>query len=133
MTWPSSDVVTTAMDSGSDTPPRAEILSWAQKFNEVRNHPSTYMQGLLESADAAAARTTLDVPSRTGGNASGNWSINSANVTGTVAIANGGTGQTTAAAAFGALKQAASTTDTGVVELATDAEAQAGTDTTRWG
>lgn len=54
-----------------------------------------------------------------------------ANVTGTVAIANGGTGQTTAAAAFNALKQAATEAATGVVELATTAEAKSGTDTTR--
>lgn len=53
------------------------------------------------------------------------------NVTGTVAIANGGTGQTTAAAAFGALKQDATTSATGVVELATGAEAAAGTDAIR--
>lgn len=56
---------------------------------------------------------------------------NAANVTGTVAIANGGTGQTTASAAFGALKQAATDTATGVVELATAAEVATGTDTTR--
>lgn len=49
----------------------------------------------------------------------------------TLPIANGGTGQTTAAAAFNAIKQAASDTATGVVELATTAEAAAGTDTTR--
>lgn len=54
-----------------------------------------------------------------------------ATLSGTVAIANGGTGQTTAAAAFTALKQAASTTATGVVELATDGETDTGTDTTR--
>lgn len=52
-------------------------------------------------------------------------------VSGTVAIANGGTGQTTAAAAFGAIKQAATDTATGVVELATSAEVITGTDTTR--
>lgn len=52
-------------------------------------------------------------------------------VSGTVAIANGGTGQTTAAAAFNALKQDATDAVTGVVELATTAEAQAGTDATR--
>jgi hypothetical protein len=46
-------------------------------------------------------------------------------------VANGGTGQTSAAAAFGAIKQAASDTATGVVELATDAESIAGTDTAR--
>lgn len=43
-------------------------------------------------------------------------------VVGLLAIANGGTGASTAANAFAALKQAASTTATGVVELATDAE-----------
>ncbi len=50
-------------------------------------------------------------------------------VVGVVPIANGGTGQTTASAAFNALKQAASETDTGVVELATTSEAQAGSST----
>lgn len=48
-----------------------------------------------------------------------------------IAIGSGGTGQTTAAAAFNALKQDATDAVTGVVELATTAEAQAGTDTTR--
>lgn len=76
MTWPSSDVNTTGMDAGTDTPPRAEFLSWAQKFNQLRNHVSAFMQSLLTSADAAAARTTLDVPSRGGGNATGTWGIN---------------------------------------------------------
>lgn len=52
-------------------------------------------------------------------------------ITGTLPLANGGTGETSAAAAFGALKQAASTTATGVVELATTAEIDAGTDTAR--
>lgn len=90
---------------------------------------------------AAAARTNLglvigtDVPSPTGTGASGSWSINitgsAANVTGTVAIANGGTGATTAFSAFSSIKQAATETATGVVELATTAEAAAGTDTVR--
>lgn len=44
-----------------------------------------------------------------------------------VSIANGGTGASTAATAFAALKQAATTTATGVVELATTAETIAGT------
>jgi hypothetical protein len=47
-----------------------------------------------------------------------------------VAIAQGGTGQTTASAAFDALKQAATTSSTGVVKLATNTEATTGTDTT---
>ena len=48
-----------------------------------------------------------------------------------LAIADGGTGASTAADAFTNLKQAATDTATGVVELATVAEVQTGTDTTR--
>lgn len=48
-----------------------------------------------------------------------------------VAIADGGTGASDAATAFTNLKQAASTTATGVVELATKAEVEAATDTAR--
>lgn len=59
MTWPSGDEPTTALDSGTDTPPRAVFLSLVQKFNLLRAHVSTYMQGVLTSADAAAARVAL--------------------------------------------------------------------------
>lgn len=62
---------------------------------------------------------------------SGSVTGTASNVTGTVAISNGGTGQVTAEAAFNALKQPASETATGVMELATSAEVQAGTDTVR--
>lgn len=48
-----------------------------------------------------------------------------------VAIADGGTGASTAATAFTALKQAASDTDTGVIEIATQAEMETGTDVVR--
>ena len=48
-----------------------------------------------------------------------------------IAIAHGGTGASTASAAFDNLKQAATTTATGVVELATTTEASTGTDTSR--
>ena len=62
---------------------------------------------LSDVASTAAARTNLNVPTRTGGDASGTWSIditgNSGNITGTVAIANGGTGATTASTARTAL------------------------------
>lgn len=54
-----------------------------------------------------------------------------ADVTGALPIANGGTGATTAANAFTAIKQAATASTTGVVELATNAEVATGTDTTR--
>lgn len=50
---------------------------------------------------------------------------------GTLEIARGGTGETTDSAAFGALKQSATASATGVVELATTAEAKTGTDTSR--
>jgi hypothetical protein len=49
----------------------------------------------------------------------------------TIAIDGGGTGGTTALAAFDNLKQAATDSYTGVVELATTTEASTGTDTTR--
>lgn len=48
-----------------------------------------------------------------------------------VAIADGGTGASTASTAFDNLKQAATASDTGVVELATAAEVATGTDTAR--
>lgn len=63
-------------------------------------------------------------------NLTGNVSGTAANVTGTVDIANGGTGQTTAANAFGALKQTATTSATGVLEISTDNEAQSGSGST---
>lgn len=53
-------------------------------------------------------------------------------LSGTLGIAKGGTGSTSAADAFTALKQAASETATGVVEQATTAECEAGTDTSRY-
>lgn len=51
--------------------------------------------------------------------------------TGDVVAANNGSDFVSAATTFANLKQAASTTATGVVELATDAETQTGTDTAR--
>lgn len=48
-----------------------------------------------------------------------------------VPITDGGTGASTAAGAFANLKQAASDTDTGVVELAIQSEMEAGADTAR--
>jgi hypothetical protein len=64
MTWPSSDVSTTAMDGGTDTPPRAEFKSWADKFNEMRNHVSTLAQTILNRNTAALMRADLGVAPR---------------------------------------------------------------------
>jgi hypothetical protein len=55
------------------------------------------------TASSNSTLTTLSSLSLPGSQVSGNISGNSANVTGTVAIANGGTGQTTANTAFNAL------------------------------
>ena len=55
------------------------------------------------TASSNSTLTTLSALSLPGSQVSGNISGNAANVTGTVAIANGGTGQTTAAAAITAL------------------------------
>lgn len=59
--------------------------------------------------------------------------INGGTITGItdIAIADGGTGASTASAAFDALKQSASDTYSGAVELATSAETITGTDTAR--
>lgn len=65
---------------------------------------------------------TLTSPTITGGSWTGGTDL---------AIADGGTGASTAANAFTALKQAATDTATGVVELATAAEVATGTDTAR--
>jgi hypothetical protein len=63
MTWPASDVTTTNLDAGSDNAAtaRADLLDLAQKFNQLRNHVSTFMQGALLWADVAAARLALGI------------------------------------------------------------------------
>ena len=119
------------------------VADWLNDVNDVVY--SVLGNGTTVPANASAARTNLDVPQTNGTGATGTWPISitgsavsattatsattAVNVSGTVAIANGGTGQTTALAAFNALKQNATDTVTGVVELATDAEAQTGTST----
>jgi hypothetical protein len=63
------------------------------------------------TATTNSTLTTLSALSLPGSQVSGNISGNAANVTGTVAIANGGTGQTTASAAFNALSPITTTGD----------------------
>jgi len=69
----------------------------------------------------------------TGAWAASNMTITGGTVSGItdITIADGGTGASTASAAFTALKQAASASATGVVELATAAEVITGTDAAR--
>lgn len=127
MAWPSSDVNTSALDAGDDTPPRSEFLSWAQKFNELRAHVTAFMQGLLASTDAATARGTLDVPSRAGGNATGTWGIS---IAGNAATATTATncGRSVAGAGLASGGGALTADRTITVPVATQVQAEAGTD-----
>lgn len=63
------------------------------------------------TATSNSTLTTLSALSLPGSQVSGNISGNAANVTGTVAIANGGTGATTAAAAYNAISPLTTTGD----------------------
>jgi len=69
---------------------------------------ATTLTGYLYGNGTSAFTASTTIP---GSAISGNISGNAANVTGTVAIANGGTGQTTASAAFNALSPITSTGD----------------------
>src|SRR5882672_8619203 len=61
MTWPSGSVDTTDTDSGTDSPAaaRADILDLEQKVNLIIAHVSSYIHGLLDDANAAAAQAPL--------------------------------------------------------------------------
>lgn len=92
----------------------------------------TVADGGTGASTAADARTNLGLDTMATQAASA-VAITGGSVTGItdLAVADGGTGASTAANAFTALKQDATTSATGVVELATQAEYDAGTDTTR--
>lgn len=68
MVWPAANVNTTNADAGTDSPAsfRNDVLDLINKFNQLRAHPSPFIQGLLDDIDAAAARATLGAASTTG-------------------------------------------------------------------
>lgn len=68
MVWPAANVNTTNADAGTDSPAafRDDVLDLINKFNQLRAHPSPFIQGLLDDIDAAAARATLGAASTTG-------------------------------------------------------------------
>jgi len=86
----------------------ADVTTVADNIVDVQNAQENAASAAASAAAAALSAASIALP---------------------LPISSGGSGQTTAALAFAALKQAATQTETGVVELATDAEAQAGTAT----
>ncbi|MBF0337069.1 MAG: hypothetical protein HQL05_04485 [Nitrospirae bacterium] len=101
-TWPGSDNLTTVGTIGSGTWHGSAIgdsyISSAATWNAKQNALTAGVDYLTPSGNGSS------LTGLTGGQISGNISGNAANVTGTVAIANGGTGATTASAAFNALR-----------------------------
>ena len=88
---------------------------------------------LSDVSSASASRTNLGLSALATQDPS-SVTITGGSVTGItdLAVADGGTGASTASAAFSNLKQAATETSTGVVEKATSAEATAGTATDKY-
>ncbi len=60
MTWPAVQTKV-RLDAAADDPKlaRSELATNVDLFNQLQAHVSSYIQGLLDDADAAAARTTL--------------------------------------------------------------------------
>lgn len=125
MTWPTTQT-TNSLDADTDTlqNARPEVKGLVDKFNQLVAHVTGFMQTLLTSADAATARTTLDVPSRNGAGASGAWGIS---VTGSAATATNVTRSVTGAGL--ATGGGALTADQTInVPKASQAQAEAGAD-----
>jgi hypothetical protein len=101
-----STMTLSAIEAGATTAAASAVA--AQAAQTAAEAAQTAAEAAEATALAAAASITLPLP-----------------------VASGGTGQTNAASAFGAIKQAATETASGVLEIATAAETTTGTDDTR--
>jgi hypothetical protein len=83
MTWPTADVGTTNTDSDPDSPlaARQNLHDLIEKFNQLRNHVSTYARTLLDDADSAAMRATLELGDAAVQNTTAFWSTGDLKVT----------------------------------------------------
>lgn len=63
MTWPTGNVPTTHLDSGTDDPNQAkdDLKALIDKFNQLMNHPSTDGKQLIAATDFAAMRSLLSL------------------------------------------------------------------------
>jgi hypothetical protein len=99
----------------------SSVQAWDAQLDSL-SAASANGVSLVTAANYAAMRALLDLEPNTDFYAPGGTDV---------AIADGGTGASDAATAFANLKQAATESATGVVELATSAEVAAGSDTVR--
>jgi hypothetical protein len=108
-TWATPVSYATVTDDTTTNGTRYPLFANQTSGNLTTEYTSSTKLQYNPSTGALSA--TSFVGTIAGSNVSGNISGNAANVTGTVAIANGGTGQTTASAAFNALSPITSTGD----------------------
>ena len=119
--------VKTAAGAGFIVPNGARAALYCDGTNVVVADGTLFGTQLKNAADAAAARTTLDVPSRSGDNATGTWGIN---VTGNAATATtaANVSRSVTGAGLATGGGALSADQTITVAKATQAQAEAGAD-----